>query len=157
MSENPRKTSGRSRGGKPHPVDVHVGGQVRLRRKLLGMSQEKLAEAIGLTFQQVQKYERGTNRIGASRLFELSRVLNVPVEFFYEGVSKEPSSRHGPGSPEGAQAPFEADVLTNPESIDLLRAYYRIQPRVRKKLLETMKSIVAEGDEAAEKAHRGRR
>ncbi len=70
--------------GRPNPVDVHVGARVRLRRTLLGMSQEKLGEAIGLTFQQVQKYERGANRIGSSRLYDLSRVLDVPIEFFFD-------------------------------------------------------------------------
>src|SRR3982074_632911 len=78
-----RNTRG-SRDGKPNPVDVHVGSRVRLRRTLLGMSQEKLGEAIGLTFQQVQKYERGAHRTGASRLHELSRVLDVPVGFFFD-------------------------------------------------------------------------
>src|SRR6185369_3833986 len=74
---------------KPNPVDVHVGARVRLRRTLLGMSQEKLGEAVGLTFQQVQKYERGANRVGASRLFDLSRVLDVPVSFFFDDMSGE--------------------------------------------------------------------
>ena len=73
---------GRRKGDKPNPIDVHVGSRVRLRRNMLGLSQEKLGEAIGLTFQQVQKYERGANRIGASRLHDLSRVLDVPVSFF---------------------------------------------------------------------------
>ena len=81
----PRRSSrGRLPSGKPNPVDVHVGGRVRLRRTLLGLSQEKLGEAIGLTFQQVQKYERGANRIGASRLWDLSRVLDVPVSYFFD-------------------------------------------------------------------------
>src|SRR3569833_3753192 len=83
----PRSTRGRMPSGKPNPVDVHVGARVRLRRTLLGMSQEKLGEAIGLTFQQVQKYERGANRIGASRLFDLSRVLDVPVSFFFDDTA----------------------------------------------------------------------
>ncbi|MGB1026977.1 MAG: helix-turn-helix domain-containing protein, partial [Rhodospirillaceae bacterium] len=77
-----RSSRGRTPSGKPNPVDVHVGSRVRLRRTLLGMSQEKLGEAIGLTFQQVQKYERGANRIGASRLWDLSRVLDVPMSYF---------------------------------------------------------------------------
>src|ERR1700739_1133494 len=81
-----RSTRGRMPSGKPNPVDVHVGGGVSLRRPLLGMSQEKLGEAIGLTFQQVQKYERGANRIGASRLHDLSRVLDVPVSFFFDDM-----------------------------------------------------------------------
>ena len=72
--------------GKPNPIDVHVGTRVRLRRTLLGLSQEKLGDAIGLTFQQVQKYERGANRIGASRLFDLSRVLDVPIAYFYDAM-----------------------------------------------------------------------
>src|ERR1700748_3815102 len=84
----PRRNTRGSRDGKPNPVDVHVGSRVRLRRTLLGMSQEKLGEAIGLTFQQVQKYERGANRIGASRLFDLSRVLDVPVSFFFDEMSE---------------------------------------------------------------------
>ncbi|HIC80951.1 MAG TPA: XRE family transcriptional regulator, partial [Kiloniellaceae bacterium] len=80
---------GDRRTGGPNPVDVHVGGRVRLRRTLLGMSQEKLGEAIGLTFQQVQKYERGANRVGASRLFDLSRVLDVPVGFFFDEMPSD--------------------------------------------------------------------
>src|ERR1700709_409484 len=77
------------RESRPSPIDIHVGSRVRLRRTLLGMSQEKLGEAIGLTFQQVQKYERGANRIGASRLFDLSRVLDVPVSFFFDDMATE--------------------------------------------------------------------
>src|SRR5208282_2050907 len=85
----PRLRATRIKTGKPNPVDVHVGSRVRLRRTLLGLSQEKLGEAIGLTFQQVQKYERGTNRIGASRLWELSAVLDVPVQFFFGEIGPE--------------------------------------------------------------------
>ena len=79
-------TRGRLEDGAPNPVDVHVGSRMRLRRTMLGLSQEKLGEAIGLTFQQVQKYERGANRIGASRLFDLARVLDVPVSFFFDDM-----------------------------------------------------------------------
>ena len=79
--------------GKPNPIDVHVGSRVRLRRTLLGMSQEKLGEAIGLTFQQVQKYERGANRVGASRLFELSRVLDVQVAYFFEEMGADTAAK----------------------------------------------------------------
>src|SRR5581483_4327424 len=89
---NSKASGGRRRRRKsegPNPIDVHVGARVRLRRTALGMSQEKLGDAIGLTFQQVQKYERGTNRIGASRLYELSRVLEVPVSFFFEELDHE--------------------------------------------------------------------
>ena len=87
-----RSTRGRMPSGKPNPVDVHVGGRVRLRRTLLGMSQEKLGEAIGLTFQQVQKYERGANRIGASRLWDLSRVLDCSMSFFFEDMDEATAS-----------------------------------------------------------------
>ena len=84
----PRKSSGRMASkGFPNPIDVHVGSRIRLRRTLLGMSQERLAEAIGLTFQQVQKYERGANRVGSSRLFDLARVLDVPVAYFFEDLA----------------------------------------------------------------------
>src|SRR3954464_4710551 len=88
----PRRNTRGSRDGKPNPVDVHVGSRVRLRRTLLGMSQEKLGEAIGLTFQQVQKYERGANRLGASRLFDLRRVLDVPVSFFFDDMPADPDA-----------------------------------------------------------------
>src|SRR4051812_13651265 len=87
-----RSARGRMPSGKPNPVDVHVGNRVRLRRTLLGMSQEKLGESLGLTFQQVQKYERGANRIGASRLWDLSRVLDCPVAFFFEEMDRETES-----------------------------------------------------------------
>src|SRR6201993_2349394 len=88
LMRKPRKSSGRMASkGFPNPIDVHVGQRVRQRRTLLGMSQEKLAEAIGLTFQQVQKYERGANRVGSSRLFDLSRVLDVAVSYFFEDMA----------------------------------------------------------------------
>ena len=153
MSDNPtqRKHHGRARGGKPNPVDIHVGSRVRLRRTLLGLSQEKLADAIGLTFQQVQKYERGANRIGASRLFELSRVLDVPVSFFFDDMSPELSPRraaHAQGMSESAQAPFEADALAKRETLELVRAYYRIvNPRVRKKVADLVKTMAATEEE----------
>src|ERR671917_159372 len=115
---------------RPSPIDVHVGGRVRLRRTLMGMSQEKLGEALGLTFQQVQKYERRVNRIGASRLFDLSRVLDVPIGFFFDGV---PDTLEGlasgfrarlTGSAE-PQEGFEDDTLHRRETLELVRAYYR--------------------------------
>src|SRR5215510_4278859 len=119
----------RQRSDKPNPIDVHVGSRVRLRRTLLGMSQEKLGEAIGLTFQQVQKYERGANRIGASRLFDLSRVLDVPVSYFFEEMSSDvaqrtPSRIRGLG--ETRSGPIEPDPMIKRETLELVRAYYRI-------------------------------
>ncbi len=148
----PKKAPGRkgSRGrtpsGQPNPIDVHVGTRVRLRRTLLGMSQEKLGEALGLTFQQVQKYERGANRIGSSRLFDLSRVLDVPVSFFFDDMSDEtksqaPSLLLGGGLEEPPQT-FDHDPLTKRETLELVRAYYRISdPQVRKRVYELARAL----------------
>ncbi|HSK40910.1 MAG TPA: helix-turn-helix domain-containing protein [Arenibaculum sp.] len=141
-----RGVGGRPKTGKPNPIDVHVGSRVRLRRTLLGMSQEKLGEAIGLTFQQVQKYERGANRIGASRLFDLSRVLDVPVSFFFDDMpSSEDVSQaaQASGYPEvERQAGFEPDPMAKRETLELVRAYYRISdPHVRKRIFELTKSV----------------
>ncbi len=138
--------------GTPRPVDVHVGRRVRLRRTLMGMSQEKLGQAIGLTFQQIQKYERGANRIGASRLFELSRILDVPVSFFFDDMPDEVKARAGragQGLSDQEQLPYEPDPLARRETLELVRAYYRIgSPQVRKRLFELVKSIAnMNGDE----------
>ena len=123
----------------PNPVDVHVGGRVRLRRTLLGMSQEKLGEALGLTFQQVQKYERGVNRIGSSRLYHLSQILDVPVSFFFDELDPDVISE---GLGEKPQQPFEPDPLVKRETLELVRAYYKIRdPKARKRLFELTKAI----------------
>ncbi len=131
--------------GIPNPVDIHVGSRVRLRRTLLGLSQEKLGEAVGLTFQQIQKYERGANRIGASRLFEFSRILDVPVSFFFDDMAeraKVGESQESVGLADQPQAPLEPDPLTRRETLELVRAYYRIgDPQVRKRLFELAKSL----------------
>ena len=125
----------------PDPVDVHVGGRVRLRRTLLGMSQEKLGAALSLTFQQIQKYERGSNRIGSSRLYQLSRILDVPVSFFFDDMPSEIGARSS-GVAEGEQAAYEKDRFTKRETLELVRAYYRIEdPAVRKRIFELVKSI----------------
>ncbi len=124
----------------PHPVDTHVGGRIKLRRNILGMSQEKLGKAIGLTFQQVQKYEKGTNRVGASRLFELSQVLGVPVSYFFEGAPSETDSSDRPGTMEFA----ESDPMARRETIDLIRAYYSIEnPAVRRRFLDLIRSMAS--------------
>ena len=153
---SPLRRSGRGRtpSGKPNPIDAHVGARVRLRRTLLGMSQEKLGEAIGLTFQQVQKYERGANRIGASRLFDLSRVLDVPVSFFFDDMSED-AAQQSPrmmmaGLVEEIPASMEADPMTKRETLELVRAYYRItDPTVRKRIFELAKALAhaTEGDD----------
>src|SRR5689334_23641227 len=151
----PRKSSGRMASkGFPNPIDVHVGQRIRQRRTLLGMSQEKLAEAIGLTFQQVQKYERGANRVGSSRLFDLARVLDVPIAYFFEEMSASTSAR-SPGRLRGMAEqkplPFEPDPMAKRETLELVRAYYRItDPRVRKRVFELTKSLAnaAKSDDA---------
>jgi len=135
----------RQKSDKPNPIDIHVGSRVRLRRTLLGMSQEKLGEAIGLTFQQVQKYERGTNRVGASRLYDLSRVLDVPVSYFFEemspGVASAAAARLG-GLEEAPSPTYEADPMMRRETLELVRAYYRIgNPEVRRRLFDLTKAI----------------
>ncbi|MGD8325802.1 MAG: helix-turn-helix transcriptional regulator [Sphingomonadales bacterium] len=126
---------------KPDPVDVHVGSRVRLRRTLLGMSQEKLGDALGLTFQQVQKYERGANRIGSSRLFQLSKILDVPVSFFFDDMETASSAR---GMSDANAEPFEAEQLARRETLELVRAYYRItEPTVRKRIFELVKAVAS--------------
>ena len=136
---------------RPSPVDVHVGARIRLRRTLLGLSQERLGEALGLTFQQIQKYERGVNRVGASRLFDLSRVLDVPISFFYDNMpggaalqSNAASSVQQKLSGFSEQAAtFGDDSLAGSrETLDLMRAYYRIKdPAIRKRVVDLMKSM----------------
>jgi len=129
--------------GKSNPIDAHVGSRVRQRRMLLGMSQDMLGKAVGLTFQQIQKYERGINRVGASRLYSLSRVLNVPVAFFFEDMPKAMAAAGAKahGFAEGA-APFEADPMASRETADLLRAYYKIEEAgKRRKVLELLRSM----------------
>ncbi|HEY9550231.1 MAG TPA: helix-turn-helix transcriptional regulator [Kiloniellaceae bacterium] len=142
------------REGGPNPVDVHVGSRVRLRRTLLGMSQEKLGEAIGLTFQQVQKYERGANRVGASRLFDLSRVLDVPVGFFFDEMpaavaASSPAQLPGSAQPLPEQ---ELDPMVKRETLELVRAYYKIgESGVRKRLFEMTKALAAASSGTAQK------
>lgn len=134
----------RPKRGTPHPVDVHVGSRVRMRRTLLGMSQEKLGEALGLTFQQVQKYERGANRVGASRLYQISRILDVPVSFFFEEMSGDvPQPSAAPLGGLGEQEETASfDPMAKRETLELVRAYYRIpDPRVRKRVFELAKAI----------------
>jgi transcriptional regulator with XRE-family HTH domain len=141
---------GRRKGDKPNPIDVHVGSRVRLRRNMLGLSQEKLGEAIGLTFQQVQKYERGANRIGASRLHDLSRVLDVPVSFFFDDMDpvRAPAIPAGFAEPPGEA--FDSDPLRRRETIELVGAFYEIEdPVVRRRLFDLAKALAAPADRPA--------
>jgi len=143
----PTRRSGRRRADKPNPIDVQVGSRVRLRRNMLGLSQEKLGAAIGLTFQQVQKYERGANRIGASRLHELSRVLDVPVSFFFDDVDPVRAPAIPNGFSETPAEDFDSDPLRRRETLELVDAYYAIEDAaVRRRLLELARSLAAGGD-----------
>ncbi len=128
---------------RPDPIDAHVGSRLRLRRTLLGMSQDKLGQALSLTFQQVQKYERGANRIGASRLYQISRILDVPVGFFFDDMAPEISGlTSGPG--EGGQSNFDQKHLSTRETLELVRAYYSIgDGDVRQRIFEMVKAIAA--------------
>ncbi len=134
-----------------HPVDVHVGGRMRQRRSLLGMSQTKVGDAVGLTFQQIQKYERGSNRVGSSRLFEFAKVLDVPVSYFFDAMPSNalagrPISGRGRKAFGEAGTPFEQekDPLIKRETLELVRAYYKIrEARVRKRIFEVVKAVGA--------------
>lgn len=144
VTKNTRR-AGRLPAGVSNPVDAHVGSRLRLRRTLLGLSQEKLGDAVGLTFQQIQKYERGANRIGASRLFEFSRILNVPVSFFFDDMPSELYSLDGQqqaGLAEQGDDTVSDDPLTKRETLELVRAYYKISdPAIRRHLFELTKSL----------------
>lgn len=134
---------------RPNPIDVHVGSRVRLQRMLRGISQEKLGERLGLTFQQIQKYEKGANRIGASRLFELSHVLGVPVQFFYD----EAPAREVRGTPQAgfAERPADAYVfefLNTREGLELNRAFARISdPKMRRAILDLVRTLGSDDTE----------
>jgi transcriptional regulator with XRE-family HTH domain len=140
-----KRRGGRPKIDSPSPVDLHVGARVRLRRTLLGMSQEKLGNAVGLTFQQIQKYERGANRIGASRLFDMSRVLDVPVPFFFDEMPVETVAedyRPPSGSPEPNIATLDQDPMAKRETLELVRTYYRIpNANLRRKLFDLAKAL----------------
>ena len=119
-------------------IDLHVGKHLRRRRRLLGLTQQALAEQVGIRFQQIQKYECGANRVSASRLFELSEALSVPVQHFYEGLSEfDPIS----GTPD--ESKLSADILSKKETMDLVRAYYSMGEAPRKHLLDLAKSLEA--------------
>lgn len=134
------------RGEGPNPIDVHVGARLRLRRTLLGLSQEKLGEAVGITFQQLQKYERGSNRISASRLYNLSQVLGVPVSFFFDDMPP-PESEAVLVVDGQASETDEFESMARRETLELVRAYYRIsEPSVRKRTFDLVKALGGEKD-----------
>jgi transcriptional regulator with XRE-family HTH domain len=131
-----------------HPIDVHVGKRVTQRRVLLGMSQKALGKAIGITFQQIQKYERGANRLGASRLYEFACVLDVPVEYFFEelsGAAKRTPTRSKGQQHVGAPLDPNADPMTRPETLKLVRAYFKIRNlSVRREIAAAIKTLARE-------------
>jgi len=135
----------------PNPVDIHVGARVRLRRKILRLSQEKLGDELGVTFQQVQKYERGANRVGASRLWKLSEVLDVPVSFFYDGLSTEYGGQSdSPAllSESPDQSPVVYDFINSTDGVSLAKAILKIKNKaVRRQILELARALGDHQDE----------
>lgn len=130
----------------PNPIDSHVGMRVRMRRILIGFSQERLGESLGITFQQIQKYEKGTNRIGASRLQEAAQVLGVPVNFFFEGVSSDSGLTNGFAEPSGPI--YVADFAGTPEGSQLIAAFLKIkEPKLRKKIIDLVVAMSVGSDE----------
>ncbi len=131
----------------PDQIDVHVGSRVRLLRMTIGLSQERLGEKLGLTFQQIQKYEKGANRISASRLFRIAEVLDVPVASFFDGLPGRRGEGQAAGFEEDSPAPYMLDFVGTPEGLQLNRAFTRIaDPAVRRRIVELVKSL-AEPDE----------
>ena len=135
----------------PNPIDVHVGSRVRLQRTLVKMSQEKLGEALGVTFQQVQKYEKGTNRIGASRMQQIAETLGVSISFFFDGAPGSEDSTEGVGMREADTANYVTDFLSTSEGIELNSAFVRIpNAAVRRKIIDLVRILADEtGDSSA--------
>ena len=130
-------------------IDLHVGKRLRRRRRLLGLTQQQLAESIGIRFQQIQKYECGANRVTASRLYELAVALNVPVNYFFEGLQAAPAVPGAPGAPANDRDLIAADVLSQKETLELIRAYYKLGERPRRRLLDLAKALQDESTDAA--------
>jgi transcriptional regulator with XRE-family HTH domain len=126
----------------PNPTDKHVGSRVRMRRMMLSMSQEKLGDALGLTFQQVQKYEKGTNRIGASRLQQISQILQVPVSFFFEGAPAAVTVGHQNGLSEAPSPAYVSDFLATPDGLALIKAFVKIKDsKLRRRIVDLVEQI----------------
>lgn len=128
----------------PNPIDKHVGSRVRMRRMMLNMSQEKLGDALGLTFQQVQKYEKGTNRIGASRLQQISNILQVPVSFFFDGAPNIPGAAQADGMGEAPSPAYVSDFLASSDGLALTKAFMRISDsKLRRRIVDLVEQIAA--------------
>ena len=130
-------------------IDLHVGKRLRRRRRLLGLTQQQLAESIGIRFQQIQKYECGANRVTASRLYELSVSLNVPVGYFFEGLTQLVDASGAPANVANDRDLIAADVLSQKETLELIRAYYKLGERPRRRLLDLAKALQDESTDAA--------
>ena len=129
----------------PNPIDKHVGSRVRMRRMMLGMSQEKLGNALGLTFQQVQKYEKGTNRIGASRLQQISHILQVPVSFFFEGAPSVGGAARLEGMSEAPSPAYVSDFLATSDGLALTKAFMRISDsKLRRRIVDLVEQIASD-------------
>jgi transcriptional regulator with XRE-family HTH domain len=129
----------------PNPVDKHVGSRVRMRRMMLSMSQEKLGNNLGLTFQQVQKYEKGTNRIGASRLQQISNILQVPVSFFFEGAPHVGTAPRVDGMSEAPSPAYVSDFLATSDGLALTKAFMRISDsKLRRRIVDLVEQIAVD-------------
>jgi transcriptional regulator with XRE-family HTH domain len=146
LNEETRKMTKKA----PNPIDKHVGSRVRMRRMMLGMSQEKLGDALALTFQQVQKYEKGTNRIGASRLQQISHILQVPVAFFFEGAPHLADNSMVTDQMESAPSPtYVSDFLATSDGLSLTKAFMRIpDPKLRRRIVDLVQQIAGEDAES---------
>jgi transcriptional regulator with XRE-family HTH domain len=148
-SEKPARTgeekmADRDNKKKPNPTDTHVGSRIRLRRNMLGMSQERLGESLGITFQQIQKYEKGTNRVGASRLQAIANILGVPVAFFFEDLPGHEGTGNR-GFAEDPAATLALDFCTSAEGLQLNRAFVRIGDlKVRRRIIDLVKSLASD-------------
>ena len=126
----------------PHPIDTHVGRRLRARRRLLGLTQEALATAVDIKFQQIQKYESGSNRVSASRLWALAKALDVPVSYFFEGMNgSEPQLEHDLTGEYGVEKMPVAEILDEKETIDLVRCYYQLDKEPRRRLLDLARAM----------------
>jgi transcriptional regulator with XRE-family HTH domain len=133
---------------KPDPIDIHVGSRVRLRRTMMGMSQEKLGDSLGITFQQIQKYEKGTNRMGASRLQNIAVVLNTPVAFFFEDAPQSVDETAGEGINESKSPNYIVDFLSSSEGLQLNRAFVKIENNIiRRRIIDLVKSLAPAEEE----------
>jgi transcriptional regulator with XRE-family HTH domain len=131
----------------PNPIDKHVGSRVRMRRMMLGMSQEKLGNNLGLTFQQVQKYEKGTNRIGASRLQQISHILQVSVSFFFEGAPANTNTPQSDGMGEAPSPAYVSDFLATSDGLALTKAFMRISDmKLRRRIVDLVEQIAVDDD-----------